>query len=282
MGINQIRDHIYVNTEYDGTNVACINTDDGMVLVDTPMLPKDIAHWQEFINRINQKEIAYIIATHHHFDHIIGNKTFGGRVIMHEVAKDEMFEKDGTLRESMAAGAPGRTKEEVDFILSQPLVSPEITFEDEMSLYMGSVKFRLSHVGGHTVGSICVYLEDEKILLTGDNLTAGLHPYKGHANFKDWIEALKWMKCLDVDLIIPGHGEVCEVGELDRFIEYFHTLWFMTEDLIKKGIGKSQVIAEVREKMFGFFDVDPESLEASQMMFDMGTDQLYMEIILSE
>ena len=52
--------------------------------------------------------------------------------------------------------------------------------------------------------------------------------------------------------------------------------------LIEKGIGKNQVIAEVRGKMFGFFDVDPESLEASQMMFDMGTDQLYMEIILSE
>ena len=282
MGIKQIRDHIYVNTEYEGANVACIVTKHGTVLVDTPMLPKDINHWQKFITNLDQKGIEYIIATHHHFDHIVGNHTFGGRVIMHETAKDEMVEKDGTLRESMAAGAPGRTQDEVDFILSQPLVNPQITFEDGMSLDMGDVSFRLFHVGGHSLGSIIVYLENENILFAGDNVTAGLHPYKGHANFKEWIEALKLMKCLDVDLIIPGHGEICEADELDRFVEYFHLLWTLTENCIHRGMTKKEVVTAIHEKMFGFFDVDPERLAASKMVFDLGTAQLYNEIIMSK
>ena len=38
----------------------------------------------------------------------------------------------------------------------------------------------------------------------------------------------------------------------------------------------------VLSKMFGFFDVDAERLEASKMMFDMGTAQLYNEMIVSD
>jgi cyclase len=279
MGIDRIKDRVYVNTGYDGGNVACIDTDRGPVLVDTPMLPKDIAHWGEFLSGANPKEAAYIIATHHHFDHIIGNKTFGGRVIMHEAALAEMCKEGGTLREAMAPLAPGRTKEEIDFILSESLAYPEITFEDDMALYVGGVVFRLFYIGGHTPGSICVFLENEKILLAGDNVTAGLHPYKGDGNFKDWIESLKFMKRLDAEVIVPGHGEVCGADELNRFIEYFSRLWFMTEKLIKKGEAKEEIVKKVHERMFGYFDVDPARLEGARVMFDMGTARLYDEII---
>lgn len=279
MGIEKVKERVYVNTAYDGANVACIRTDDGLVLVDTPMLPKDIRHWQTFINGLEPSGARYIIATHHHYDHIIGNDAMGGRVIMHETALAEMRKKGGTLREDMAPTAPGRTQEEIDFILTAPLVMPEITFEDMMSLYTGGGVFRLIHVGGHTPGSICIYLEDEKILLTGDNMTAGMHPYKGDADFAEWIEALKWMKSLEIDLIVPGHGEVCEADELDRFLEYFTRLWLMTEKMIRKGKGKDDIIQKVHEKLFGFFDVDPERLDRAKIMFDLGTRRLYEEIL---
>lgn len=279
MPIEQVKDDIYVNVEYDGANVACINTDAGLVLIDTPMLPKDINHWQSFLTGLNPKGVQYIIVTHHHFDHIIGNRTFGGKVIMHEIAKDEMLEKNGTLRESMAPYAPGRTAEEIDFILSEPLILPEITFSDELSLCFGNVNFQLIHIGGHTRGSICVYMEKEKALFAGDNITGGYHPYKGNANFKEWIEALQFLSCLDIDLIISGHGVVCEARELDRYIEYFTRLWFRTEHLIKKGKSKDEIIKKVHEEMFGYFKVDPERLEGAKMMFDLGTARLYNEIL---
>lgn len=281
MGIDRIKNRVYVNTGYDGANVACIDTDKGPVLVDTPMLAKDIAHWGSFLSGLNPKEVPYIIVTHSHFDHIIGNKTFTGPVVMHEAALQQMLKEGGTLREAMAPLAPGRTKEDVDFILSEPLVYPEITFEEDLSLHVGGVVFRLFHIGGHTPGSLCVYLENEKIILPGDNVTAGLHPYKGDGNFRDWIDSLKFMKSLDAEVIIPGHGEICEAGELDRFIEYFTRLWHMTENLIKKGKPKEEIVEKVHERMFGYFEVDPARLEGAKMMFDMGTARLFNELICS-
>ena len=49
MGIQAITKRIHANTGYDGANVVCIETGEGVVLVDTPMLPRDIAHWKEFV-----------------------------------------------------------------------------------------------------------------------------------------------------------------------------------------------------------------------------------------
>lgn len=43
MSVEEIADNIFANVEYDGGNAACINTSDGVVLVDTPMLPKHIS-----------------------------------------------------------------------------------------------------------------------------------------------------------------------------------------------------------------------------------------------
>ena len=280
MGTQQISEHVYVNVDFEGGNVACINTEKGMILIDTPMLPADIEEWQKFTKDLNPNGISHIIATHHHFDHIIGNHQLGGKVIMQEIAMAEMKEKNGTLRESMVVpGMPGRTKDDVNFILSQPLVHPMITFADDLTLHFGDVTLDLVHVGGHTPGSICIVFEEEKILFAGDNITAGMHPYKGNANFKEWIDAIKWMTSLDIDQIVPGHGPVCKTDMLDRFLEYFSRMYFMAEHQIKKGKPKENVIEKVHEKMFDFFDVDPERLEAAKMMFDMGTKRLYAEII---
>ena len=280
MGIQQVSDHVYANVDYEGGNVACVNTEKGVVLIDTPMLPADVSDWKVFVEGLNPNGILYIIATHHHFDHLIGNHQLGGKVIMQETALLKMMEKNGTLRESMVVpGMPGRTEEDVKFILSEPLVHPMITFVDMLTLYLGDVKLDLVHVGGHTSGSICIVLEEEKIMFAGDNITAGMHPYKGNANFREWIDAIKWMASVGIDRIVPGHGPVCKADELDRFLEYFSQMYFMAAHQIKKGKPKEKITEKVHEKMFDFFDVDPERREASKMMFDMGTRRLYAEII---
>lgn len=279
MGIEKIKDRIYANVDYEFANVACINTTQGLVLIDTPTLPRDIANWKEFINSLKPNHVAYIISTHHHFDHLMGNNQIGGTVIMHEDAGREMLEEGATLRESFVPAYPGLTKEEIDFVIAEPLITPEITFSDTTSLHLGDLTLQLVHIGGHSVGSICVYVEEERILLAGDNVTSGRHPYKGDGNFTDWMRALRWMKELDIDIIIPGHGEVCRPDELDRLIEYFSRLWYITEDLIKRGMGREEVIKELNRLMLDYYVIEPEMLEGAKMMFDLGTARLYDEIL---
>ena len=279
MGIQEVSAHVYANSEYELANVACIDTGDGLVLVDTPTMPEDISHWKYFIDSMKGTGVAYIIATHHHFDHIMGNNRLGGNVIMQENAFELMKQPGSTLRELLAPNLPGITKEKLDFLASEPLLTPKITFSDRMCLKLGDLTLHLFHVGGHSKGSLCVYVEEDKVLLAGDNISPGQHPFRGHADHLEWIKALRWMKGLDADAIIPGHGPLCGKDELDHFIEYLSRLWCITESLIKKGASRDEVIAETRNRMFDFFEVERERLEEMTKLFDAGTPRLYDEIL---
>lgn len=279
MGIQEITAHVHANTEYEPANAACIETGDGLVLVDTPMMPEDISHWKDFIENLKTPGIEHIIATHHHFDHIVGNNQLGGKVIMQEKAFEAMEEEGKALLEALAPNLPGITQKQIDFLLSEPFRSPRITFGDRMCLKLGQLTIQLFNVGGHSPGSLCVYVEEEKVLMTGDNVTCGQHPFRGHADHLEWIEALRWMKGLDIDRIIPGHGEICGKDELDRLIEYLSRLWYLTESLVKKGAGREEVIEETRNRMFDYFEVEAERLEERKMMFDVGSKRLYDEVL---
>jgi cyclase len=236
MSIEKITDDIFANVEWDGGNIACINTDEGAVLVDTPMLPEHIAEWKAFVTGMNSKGIKYIINTHIHFDHIIGNSQLGGTTIMHEKMRENLFKKNATLRDAFVVpGTPGRTQEQIDFILSQPLIASEITMAEDLTLHLGNHTLRLYHVGGHTPDSIIVYIDEDKVLMAGDNIVSGMHPYKGDACFNDWIKALERMKTLDIQTVIPGHGPVCTKADIDTLSDYFQRLWDITWQLISTG-----------------------------------------------
>ena len=277
--IKEIKSRIFVNVDYELANVAGINTEEGLILIDTPTLPRDISHWKKFLTSLGPKDVKYILITHHHFDHIMGCHQLGGKVIMHEKTRSEMLQKDGTMRDVMAPILPGWTKDEVNFVLSEPLIMPEITFSHSMSIFLGDVTLRLFHLEGHTEGSICVYVEEDKVLFTGDNVSAGQHPFRGHANSAQWLESLRWMKDLEIDVIIPGHGEMCQKDEIDRLMEYLVRLSNITEDLIQKGVEREDVIKKVNQMMINYYEIEPDIFEVTRMLFDLGTSRLYYEIL---
>jgi glyoxylase-like metal-dependent hydrolase (beta-lactamase superfamily II) len=277
MSAQTLKNRIYTEIEYDGANVSCIDTGEGLVLIDTPLLQKDISHWQGFVAGLNDKDVRYIINTDHHFDHIIGNKQLGGTVIMHEAARAAMLTEGMTLRESMAGMSPGRTQEETDFILSEPLIPAHITFSDEMTLHLGCT-FRLIHTPGHTPGTICVHLVEDKVLFTGDNVVVGSHPYKGQGNFGDWLATLKRLEEMPADTIVPGHGEVCDKAGLKQVIRYFEELLTMTKDLLEKGVPREDVVAQVRDGLLGCYEIEPEMKEGAEAIFDEGTRRLCDEL----
>jgi len=278
MPIEQLTENIYVNVDYDGGNIACVNTDEGLVLLDTPMLPQHIDEWKTFITSLNPKGVKYLINSHIHFDHILGNNQLGGVVISHEIMRERIFEKGATLREDMAGGIPGRSEAETSFILNETLISAEIVFSEELTIHLGGLTFQLVHIGGHTADSIVVYVPEEQILFAGDNITAASHPYKGDACFSDWLKGLDRLKDFEIKKIIPGHGEICERNEIDRFIDYFQTLIQAAEELINKGLNRDEVVKSIHDKMFSYFKVEPDMIEGSKMMFDFGTRKLYDEL----
>jgi glyoxylase-like metal-dependent hydrolase (beta-lactamase superfamily II) len=278
MSVEIIKDYIHARLDFEGANVTCINTEQGLVLVDTPMLPWQIAQWKEFVLGLNSLGIQYIINTDHHFDHVLGNNQLEAPVIMQRTARDEMLTPGRTLREEMVSDAVGWPKEEMDFVLGETLVPARIAFEEDLWLHMGNCTMRLVHTSGHTGGTLCVYLVEDRVLIPGDSVQTGQHPYKGQAIFADWLTTLEMLQKLDVDIIVPGHGEVCRRDAIEKMHTYFQKLWDSVAERHKEGTPKDRVIEEVHAKMIGYYDVDPEAREWVEATFDLGTARLYDEI----
>jgi len=57
----KITDNVFVETKYVGTNVGCVITEQGPIIIDTPMLPEEADDLRSQLRQMNQPDIAYII-----------------------------------------------------------------------------------------------------------------------------------------------------------------------------------------------------------------------------
>jgi glyoxylase-like metal-dependent hydrolase (beta-lactamase superfamily II) len=67
-----------------------------------------------------------------------------------------------------------------------------------------------------------VYLASEKVVFAGDNVFCRVQTWLHEALPFEWLDSLNKIETLDVDLIVPGHGEVCGkdyLKEQKAFIE---------------------------------------------------------------
>ena len=91
----------------------------------------------------NKIKIKYILNTHHHYDHVGGNKEikkfYNSKILGFENDKDRI--------------------PEIDILLKDQEVWKKDNFET-----------KIFHIPGHTTGHICYHFFNEKILFTGDTL----------------------------------------------------------------------------------------------------------------
>jgi len=277
MSIQKVKSRIYVDTELMGANVSCVDTEKGLVLIDTPHLPYEIQYWKEILAKLSDKEIAYVIDTDQHFDHCLGNALLSPNVVAHQLAYEEMTQPDGTLRHSFLSANEDLAPEVKKQVFDIPIGMPRLTFSDRMWLHLGDATLELIHMGGHAASTIVVYLIGEKVLFTGDIVVLNMHPYKGQANFRQWIGALHRIQEMDIDVIVPGHGEICDKTEARRMLEYFRQMWDRVLGLHEDGRTKEEVIERARD-LINFYPIEVGMEVPASMMFDEGIARLYDEV----
>jgi len=231
-----VKNRIVVETEYIGANVSCISTARGLVYVESPFLPKDGKAWAELTKKKTGKDAAYVINTDHHYDHIMGNIFLTENVICHSTAargmgylRDKRVLKD-VIRNAFPDVLP-RYESDIDNLR---ISVPHITFDSKLTLDMGDATIMLEFVGGHSPATIMIYLAEEKVLFTGDNVE-GQFPYFGQAHFGKWKVALKKMLSLDIDVVVPGHGPVGGKEMVETYLTFFQELEAEVKDFQNKG-----------------------------------------------
>jgi len=186
------------------TNCYLIADDEtkNAVLFDAPANADKVLDYMDKEGLILKK----ILLTHAHFDHILALKELmdktGAECILHKA--EERYLKDASLN---LAG---------DHIDQIGIIDEYKMVDDGEVLTLDSLKIKVIHTPGHTVGSVC-YLVNESILISGDTLFSGSigrfdFPL---GSFDDEIRSIKEkLMLLDDDVkVCPGHGLSTTIGK---------------------------------------------------------------------
>ncbi len=265
---------VFVETAYWGCNHSFILTGEGIVMVDSPQKPTEALQWRAIIEK--KGEIRYLINTEFHPDHVLGNFFFPATVIAHQGAKELFLSSLGgveRVRETVAAIDPKGVAHLKDYKPREP----SITFSERLSLYLGDKTLNLINLAGHSPYQAAVYLPEEKVVFTGDNVVNKTPPLFHSAVHPDtWLKTLDAIGCMDVDFIVPGHGEVCDKGVLPGLKESIREIVREVQSCIDKGLSKEETtkkVAYIRRFL------TPPGLEARyQLLQSLGIGNIYEKL----
>ena len=134
---------------------------------------------------------------------------------------------------------------------------PVVTFDDKLTLALGSHVVELIYVGkAHTLDNTIAYLPKEKILFVDDLLFVGLHPTAdARADTVNWQRILKKLATWPVETVVPGHGAFAKGNgtqpllELDR---YFETMRVKVRGMREGGKSLDEIKQGIRAELGEF------------------------------
>lgn len=224
-------------------NAGFVATERGAVVIDTLDKP---AHGRQLAaaikSRINQP-VCLVINTHHHYDHIFGNQAFDAPVVAHHSLSKELAKAaaQDLMPVSIAAWVSAHPQDR--WLADElELVTPNLLFQRRMLLEFPPVRMVVQHLGGHTPDTSIVDLPGEGLLFAGDLIFEGRVPFLRQANFDRLLKALRALERLGARTIVPGHGQVCDMGYVVRFRDYVEELLEKIQDLMTRGWEKGDIL----------------------------------------
>lgn len=154
---------------------------------------------------IGEHKVQAIVLTHRHFDHV------GGAAIMSKELDAPLFAHEadaGVIRDGSSKGTEALMfQRKIEPASVQNLIGGE-TFST------GDHDLKVIHTPGHTVGGICLYDRDHKILLSGDTVFAGGVGRWDLAtgNLGELTASVRSLLALEPTDLYPGHGP-CALGD---------------------------------------------------------------------
>lgn len=271
-------------TPADGNATVIVNERD-VVVVDANLAPSSAREMIAEIRKLTPNPVRYVINTHWHDDHVLGNQAYleafpGVEFIAHPRTRTAVLGQvapslvknaveypktfaqiEKRLAEGKKAdGSPmtgedrARTRRQIAgyrlFMDQMPgirVTPPSLTAAGDLVLYRGDREIHIRHLGrGNTAGDLVVHLPRERVLITGDLVVAPV-PYSFGSFIGEWIRTLGVLRAIDADVIVPGHGPLQHDRQyIDGVIALLEELRRQTTDAVRRGLTLEQTREEVK------------------------------------
>jgi glyoxylase-like metal-dependent hydrolase (beta-lactamase superfamily II) len=212
-------------------------------VVDTGQHPAEGRALLERVRKITDKPVKWVINTHPHGDHYFGNPAFkeaGATIIAHrdtaammkahfpyEVGRRQAYFKRQKLDPAEVA-----------------LVLPDVAYATTLTITLGNRIVQVLYRGpGQNPGDTLVHFPHARALFVGGPFArrnwsnAGFTP-----SVNGWIALLDGIAAMDVDLYLPGHGDVGTKQDVRDEAKLLADVQAAVKGALAKGMSKEEMI----------------------------------------
>jgi cyclase len=210
--VTEVAGGVFAFVQHDGSwwinNAGFVVGADHVVVIDTASTERRVKSLRDAISAVTPAPVRTVVNTHHHGDHTNGNCLFPDAVVMGrtrcraEVARNRIGGLD-------AIWGP------VDWGALE-VRPPEVTFESDAELFVDGRRIALIGAGdaAHTTNDVLAWLPEDGVLFAGDLVFNGGTPFVLMGSVSGSLTALDRIRALRPRVIVPGHGEVCDLDVL--------------------------------------------------------------------
>jgi cyclase len=214
--LEQVADGVWAYVQLDGSwglnNTGFLVGRRGVTAVDTCFTERRSRAFLDAIASVTSGPVRTLVNTHHHGDHTHGNWLLPhATIIGHERCRTEVLAA-GHITQTFFQGVDWGQIE---------IAPPFVTFADTLTVWSDETEVRLEFMGpAHTTNDVIAWLPEQRVLFAGDLIFNGGTPFVVMGSVAGTITALERLRPLEADVIVPGHGPVCDSGILDSQVAY--------------------------------------------------------------
>lgn len=187
------------------------NTSEGIIIDPAAYNEYEKNYILKFVN-INKINIKYIINTHGHVDHVLGNKfavdNFKCPLLIH---REDLLLLQNAENQGLLFG-----------INIESIPAPDEYIEENSEIKLNNNEINFIHTPGHSPGGVCIIDHNNKNIFCGDTIfseTIGRTDLPG-GNMQILLDSIinkLFSRCKDDYILYPGHMEETSIGKEKKY-----------------------------------------------------------------
>lgn len=273
---------VFAYIQPDGTwginNSGFIVGTDTAAVIDSCSTEQRTRLLQRSLRETSSLPVSSLLNTHHHRDHTFGNYLFHPATIVgHRQCRAEVLRQGLGPKEVIPADDYGDIE----------LAPPNLVFDDTITVFVGDIRIEAYHLGpAHTTNDVVYWLPDRGVLFAGDLIFNGGTPYGAEGSLLGWVPALERLREFDAEVIVPGHGGLCNVDAIDDHLEYLRYVADIAGRALEDGLTPSEATRSMDLSRFAGWSCPERHVAnvhcAMQELDPEGPDSVPLEVLLEE
>jgi glyoxylase-like metal-dependent hydrolase (beta-lactamase superfamily II) len=202
-------------------NVGIVIGERATLIVDTGLGERNGAIVLAEARKLSDNDAFYLTATHFHPEHDLGATAFpaDAEMVRWRAQQAEADEQGAQTIERFSSFSPVVA----ELLAGARFRAVDTLFDDEVRLDLGGVHVRVIGVGpNHTRGDTVMFVEEDRVLFTGDVVMAVFPSASAQAGSIDkWLANMTAFETLEPAVVVPAHGRLGDVASIRRYRDYF-------------------------------------------------------------